>query len=460
MSEIIYPELIELALQFDITALDTVITLTDNTLLPDLNTGQVFNGDGENVMVDDENVMIGGDWFYITFYGKESTDYEVCKVLGVDKTNNTITVVRGINNINRAFTEQDTVVLRWTVKNDWQDLRLQIQLYAVTQAQIDAAVVAFLTSTEIQALVDGDLTDYELTINFETKISDFRIQNQIQDLINISIQGGGYSTATDVQLIAINTFDEKVETEDLQSKGSVDNKIDEALDATDSISQVSTKNNGEGIGKLSGSGTSGDPLLVDWDGEDPSTVDDVPANTAHRQDVTTNPHGVTALQARSLTIDTPDFGPTDYTPTLDAHPATKILVDEKSLNPIDEFTFNTANIGNDSGTLILGQNQSDPTEFYIYAWQRTSVSGISSVGEGEYLIPLFQPLNDIVEDIHVELDVINISVNNRIGADMNVYIVERTVSTVTIVLDVARFGFGLNGNNLVVRLKYYGNITI
>ena len=434
---IVYSQYFETRLDGDIDDSQTSIALLDANRLPDLDPG---------------------DWCYLTLYNQNTAEYEVIQVTAVDKANSTITCVRGFSSTTAlAFTEEECVVLRWPTASDWEDLRTEIEAYATTQADIDTAIADFRDTDEINDMLDTSLAPYETKADFDTKIKDFRIENEIQNQINTSIKADAYVTELDMQQITQEVFNQKVIDDELQSEGQVQQKIDAALEDENGLSEVKTTKDNKTIGTLSGSGTASDPLKVDWGGYDPTLVDDIAANTTHRG-LTNNPHNTDDEDIRSLNIDTPVF--TTFEPTLDDHPATKIYVDDAIINVSENFKLDLNDVGQQSGSVILGEDSGTPGLFYLYCWQRYETASLSYIGQGQYTVPLSTPLDAAPDDIEIILNVSNQTDANRKRMAQRVYVSDITATDFVANIDTGKDAQGFHYNDMILEVSYYGKLTI
>ena len=410
----------------------------------------------EVVDVSQMPVLSAGDWFYLSLYDNDTGDYEMVRVNQI--TGNILSVDRGIGaKAARLFGVNETSVVKWIIGLDWDDLRVELKDYAATPAELAASIVNFLDQTQIQALIDTSLIPYITITAVDAAIANFLTEVEIQALIDASLTG--YTTTAEATTIAETVVDDEVTNRQLQNATQVDTSISNAIAAAGFLSAVSITDNGETVGKLAGDGTPGDPLTVDWGASNPDNVLQIPANTAHRSN-TNNPHGVTALQARSLTIDNPTGDQVTFVPTDDFHPANKKYVDDTFAAVVSTPVIDLTDVGSDTGRVILGSDSVTPAIKLLRCWQEESITW---TGEGDYVVafPANNQLDQPPTDIVAILDVVNQSTSERKGADMSLYVAEVTTSQVTFVIDVAKEGFGYqNSQPAVIKLGYFGKKTI
>jgi hypothetical protein len=306
--------------------------------------------------------VTAGDWFYLTLYDNDLGDYEIVKV--TDITGTVLTVERGVGNKpSLTFGIAETSVIKWIVGLDWEDLRTELQTYCATAEDLSNAIIGFLVQSQVQVLINESLEPYITIAGADLLISSFLTEAQISSLINQNLTG--YTTTAEATSIAEQVFSDEVTARQLQTQSQVQTLIDAAIASVNFLSAVSITDGGETVGILSGSGTSGDPLQINWGASDPANLLDIPTNTAHTSS-TDNPHNVTAAQVNCLALD----NVTVFSPTADYHPATKKYVDDEVAGIANTPTIDTTDVGSDNGRIILGVDKDNAQIKYLRCWQK------------------------------------------------------------------------------------------
>lgn len=403
--------------------------------------------------VDEMPTLTTGDWFYLTIYNYDVGTYETVKV--TDITGFVLTIERAQDGTTaQTFQVNGTTVQAWVTGVLWEDLRDEANATFCTANDIAIAIENFLIQSQIQSLIDTSLIPYITTTDADALIVGFQDEAEIQDLIDTALLG--FTTTAQVQTIVTDSIAAEVISRDLQDATQVDALITAALAAGGFITDVVITNNGEPFGILAGSGTSADPLFVDWDGRNPVLLDSIPLNNSHRSN-TNNPHFVSASQVNCLTIGTPDIG-IGFVPTDDFHPANKKYVDDKFVANIEAqvdvsnwlLVFDPTDVLALPyyGFIDLGIDISNPDIKYRRCWVRDKLPKITppSFAEGPYTftIPVPVQLDTPPIDVKVILDVSNFPlVSEQSRVDGSLYVTSISNTQITFIFDTAKDGKGL-----------------
>ena len=404
--------------------------------------------------------LSGGDWIYLTLYNNDTGEYEVVRVTAI--TGNVLTVVRDLGGTNTTFGVNETTVVRWVINLDWEDLRTELQAYAATPQDLADSIAGFLTEAQIQALIDAALVPYITTADVNTAIANFLTQTEIQTLIDNSL--ANYQTAAEATTTATNVVDSEVTSRNLVDDTEAQTIVDDAIAASGFLDAVNITDDGETVGILAGDGTSGDPLKVDWGASNPDNVPDIPANTTHSNLTSGNPHQVTALQARCLTIDTPSGDQIGFTPTDDYHPANKKYVDDELALVANTPTLDLTDVGSDTGRVVIAEDTGTSTKKFLRCWQKATLTRLGGTGgQGDYTIsfPTDNQLDAAPTDLKAIADVNAFTAGERLSAAMSLYVVSTTTTQAVIAMDVGKDGTGVpSGKDMVIRIGYTGWKTI
>ena len=462
---IVWPESVATKLELDIDSTQTEIQVNNSLLL--VEPGGLLENDLGQIIFNDmgQQLFIINDWFYLTFFDQQLAVYELVKVTAINFSENLLYVERGIGlHPARSFQVGRTAILRWPVADDWNDLRTEFNNEYSLLTDIPSEMAAFLTAIEIQVLINLNLIIYETEINFSNNLSEFLTTQQINTKTNNEIALAGITTPLEVRTIFNEEFDTEVNARELQSSGQVEERIDGVLDTQDFLTKVSTTDNSEIIGYLDGDGVNTD-LTINWDGRDLTLFDDIQENINHATFLT-NPHVVTSEQVLALDITIPDF--VGFLPVDDAHPANKrysdtqfaALLVENPANPegprIKRQTLDVKEVGDTNGSIIIGTDSVDTNKKFLHCWQQSVINPSTQNGKGSHTVTLLTPLDEPAVACTAIVDSNNISSGSRLSQDSCLYIDSSTASSVTFVYAVKTDGKGLNGNNLVLNISYWG----